>query len=42
MLDARVVDTWIRMENGKISGQVSLNATFGADQYPMVDKSKTS
>ncbi|RYN33919.1 hypothetical protein AA0112_g5728 [Alternaria arborescens] len=42
MLDARVVDTWIRMENGKISGQGSLNATFGADQYPMVDKSKTS
>ncbi|CAN9338920.1 unnamed protein product [Alternaria alternata] len=42
MLDARVVDTWIRMENGKISGQVSLNATFGTDQYPVVDKSKTS
>jgi hypothetical protein len=42
MLDAKVVDTWIRMENGRVSGQVSLNATFGTDQYPVVDKSKTS
>ncbi|KAI4915655.1 hypothetical protein J4E90_004100 [Alternaria incomplexa] len=42
MLDAKVVDTWIRMENGKISGQVSLNSTFGTDQYPVVDRSKTS
>jgi hypothetical protein len=42
MLDAKVVDTWIRMENGKISGRIPLNATFGTDQYPVVDKSKTS
>jgi hypothetical protein len=42
MLNEKVIDTWIRMENGKISGQVSLNSTFGTDQYPVVGKSKTS
>ncbi|CAE7219698.1 hypothetical protein CFE70_010204 [Pyrenophora teres f. teres 0-1] len=41
-LGDNVVDTWIRLEDGKISGQVSLNSTFGTDQYPVVDKSKTS
>ncbi|KNG51866.1 Metallo-dependent phosphatase [Stemphylium lycopersici] len=42
MLGENVVDTWIRLEDGKISGQVSLNSTFGTDQYPKVAKSKTS
>ncbi|KAF1831167.1 Metallo-dependent phosphatase [Decorospora gaudefroyi] len=37
-----VVDTWIRLETGQISAQVSLNSTFGTDRYPAVDKSKTS
>jgi hypothetical protein len=42
MLDRKVVDTWIRLENGKISGQVTLNSTFGIDQYSEVTISKTS
>jgi hypothetical protein len=42
-LGQNVVDTWIRLENGKISGKVSLNSTFGTDRYPVVNtKSKSS
>ena len=41
-LGQNVVDTWIRLENGQISGKVSLNSTFGTDEYPVVDKAKTS
>jgi hypothetical protein len=41
-LGSNVVDTWIRLENGKISGKVLLNSTFGTDRYPPVDKTKTS
>lgn len=42
LLDEHVVDTWIRLEDGSISGQVSLNATFGTDQYPDVARPKSS
>ncbi|KAM0334421.1 hypothetical protein ACHAQA_001447 [Verticillium albo-atrum] len=28
------VDTWVRMENGDIITQVSLNETYGIDKYP--------
>ncbi|KAF1943543.1 Metallo-dependent phosphatase [Clathrospora elynae] len=37
-----VVETWIRLENGNISGHVSLNSTFGTDQYPKADGTKSS
>jgi hypothetical protein len=40
-LGQNVVETWIRLENGKISGQVSLNSTFGTDQYPQVPAEKS-
>ena len=42
MLAKNVVETWIRLENGKVSGQVTLNSTFGTDQYPRVEKPKAS
>lgn len=34
----REVETWIRLEDGKISGHVVLNDTFGTDKYPAVEK----
>ena len=33
------VRTWIRMEDGSISGDVHLNATYGQDQYGFVQRS---
>lgn len=30
------LDTWIRLEDGTISGRVSLNATYGLDKYASV------
>ncbi|EUC46708.1 hypothetical protein COCMIDRAFT_35699 [Bipolaris oryzae ATCC 44560] len=42
MLGKNIVDTWIRLENGKVSGRVTLNNTFGTDQYSAADMSKTS
>ncbi|KAJ5020931.1 hypothetical protein J3E73DRAFT_395107 [Bipolaris maydis] len=42
MLGKNIVDTWIRLENGKVSGKVTLNNTFGTDQYSATDLSKTS
>lgn len=35
------VETWIRLENGNISGRVTLNSTYGIDIYPKVNKLKT-
>lgn len=29
-------ETWIRLEDGTISGGVTLNATYGQDEYPIV------
>ncbi|KAJ6129513.1 hypothetical protein N7512_002293 [Penicillium capsulatum] len=29
-------DTWIRLETGEITGSVSLNSTYGQDQYPEI------
>lgn len=29
-------DTWVRLEEGSISGAVTLNATYGQDYYPAV------
>ncbi|EED16237.1 conserved hypothetical protein [Talaromyces stipitatus ATCC 10500] len=30
-------DTWVRLEEGSISGAVTLNATYGLDYYPAVE-----
>ncbi|CAO2657985.1 Nn.00g072450.m01.CDS01 [Neocucurbitaria sp. VM-36] len=35
------LETWIRLEDGRISGHVILNATYGVDHYPKVTKSKS-
>jgi hypothetical protein len=34
--------SWVRMEDGSISGNVHLNATYGQDKYHLVDRSVTS
>lgn len=41
-LDENVVDTWIRLEDGSISGQVTLNSTYGQDHYPVVSPVKST
>ncbi|KAJ0117531.1 Metallo-dependent phosphatase [Diaporthe amygdali] len=30
------VETWNRLEDGSVSGEVTLNSTFGTDNYPLV------
>ncbi|KAF3002684.1 hypothetical protein E8E13_009861 [Curvularia kusanoi] len=37
-IDDKIVDTWVRLEDGRISGQVTLNSTFGKDRYPLVNE----
>lgn len=32
------IRTWIRMEDGSISGDVNLNATYGHDQYGLSER----
>lgn len=39
-LAKKELETWVRLEDGRISGQVSLNATFGQDYYPAVGSKK--
>ena len=34
-------DTWVRLEEGSISGAVTLNATYGQDYYPAVRDTST-
>ena len=34
--------TWVRLENGDISGSIVLNSTYGRDSYPKVDPTYTS
>lgn len=36
------IETWIRLEDGEISGHVRLNATYGRDLYPVAKKAFTS
>lgn len=40
LLDERTLGsqtkTWIRLEDGTISGSITLNATYGQDSYPTV------
>lgn len=40
-LGQKVLETWIRLEDGSVSGRVTLNRTYGTDRYPAVIKSKT-
>ncbi len=35
------LDTYIRLEDGSISGRVTLNSTYGTDRYPAVAKQQT-
>jgi Calcineurin-like phosphoesterase len=35
------IETWIRLEDGTVSGHVFLNETYGVDVYPVVDDKKT-
>jgi hypothetical protein len=37
----REAETWIRLEDGKVSGRVTLNATYGSDRYPKVDREQS-
>jgi hypothetical protein len=34
-------ETWIRLEDGSVSGRVTLNATYGQDEYPPVNDTYT-
>ncbi|KAH0137812.1 Metallo-dependent phosphatase, partial [Aureobasidium melanogenum] len=34
--DQEDVETWVRLEDGSISGRVTLNGTYGQDSYPAV------
>jgi len=36
-----VVDTYIRLENGGLVGAVSLNGTYGEDEYPVTPDNRT-
>ncbi|KAI1206916.1 Metallo-dependent phosphatase [Annulohypoxylon truncatum] len=40
-LQEGAVDTWIRLESGNVAGSVTLNSTFGRDQYPATNNTKT-
>lgn len=42
MLEDLAVDTWIRLETGDVVGSVSLNATYGRDEYPATPDTHTS
>ncbi|KAJ5660491.1 hypothetical protein N7507_006942 [Penicillium longicatenatum] len=33
-LKKSVIDSWIRLESGDVSGAISLNSTYGEDSYP--------
>jgi len=35
-LKAGIVESWVRLETGDVSGAVTLNATYGEDSYPVV------
>lgn len=43
LLDQRSLESdlhsWVRMEDGSISGSVHLNGTYGQDKYGLVDRS---
>ena len=41
LLQHHEIETWIRLETGKIVGAVSLNSTYGEDEYPPTDNTHT-
>ncbi|KAJ4982975.1 inactive purple acid phosphatase 16-like protein 2 [Stagonosporopsis vannaccii] len=41
-LGENILETWIRLEDGSVSGRVTLNATYGTDIYPAVGKQKST
>ncbi|KAF2093563.1 Metallo-dependent phosphatase [Rhizodiscina lignyota] len=36
LLAKKAVESWVRLEDGTVSGRVTLNATYGTDEYPAV------
>jgi len=42
MLRDQTVDTWIRLETGDVVGSVTLNSTYGMDEYPATPDTHTS
>lgn len=40
-VDLQQLRTWIRLEDGEVSGSVVLNGTYGTDQYPPVTDTHT-
>ncbi|RDW82325.1 putative DNA repair exonuclease SIA1 [Coleophoma cylindrospora] len=40
-LENSVVETWVTLEDSNISGKVSLNSTYGSDEYPVVADTDT-
>ncbi|KAI1093854.1 Metallo-dependent phosphatase [Rostrohypoxylon terebratum] len=40
-LKESAVDTWIRLESKNVVGRVTLNSTFGHDQYPATNDTQT-
>jgi hypothetical protein len=41
-LGQNILETWVRLEDGTVSGRVTLNSTYGEDKYPFVEKKKSS
>lgn len=41
-LGTKELETWIRLENGVVSGHVYLNSTYGSDHYSKVQQLKSS
>ncbi|KAK5662639.1 hypothetical protein OQA88_8554 [Cercophora sp. LCS_1] len=41
MLGDGAVDTYIRLESGKIVGEITLNSTYGIDEYPATPDDRT-
>ncbi|GIZ49637.1 hypothetical protein CKM354_001266600 [Cercospora kikuchii] len=40
-LKSLTVETWIRLESGKVVGAVTLNSTYGEDMYPATPNTKS-
>lgn len=41
-LEKGEVETWIRLESGNVVGAVTLNGTYGRDEYPITPNTRTS
>ena len=35
------MQSWVRLEDGSVSGNVHLNATYGQDRYQLVERSRS-